>query len=195
MKALLPLAAVLACAAGPAPADPNWPCVQRLVPSVTMGTYWAGPPAASDWRSDPRVVALVAQVAPRSVSREAGAKQLEAFAATVPAPERPIMLAKVFAGLVDETNTQRTQVIDRLRDIAIRQRNLTGVVGKATSELRALPSDAPAAEREEVTNRRGFLIRDYEAVEQTIRYACEAPVQLEARLGAFARTLQGAIGG
>jgi hypothetical protein len=38
-----------------------------------------------------------------------------------------------------------------------------------------------------------FVIRQYEEVERTIRYACEVPVQLEARLGLFAQALQGAL--
>ena len=38
--------------------------------------------------------------------------------------------------------------------------------------------------------RRTFLIREYEEIERTIRYACEVPGALEARLGSFAQALQ-----
>ncbi len=189
------LTLLLLAAAGPPSKDADWPCVQRLVPTVTAGTFWAGPQPTGDWRGNPQVAALVAEVAPRSVPREAGVSRLEAFAADLPPPDRRELLPLVFAGLVDETNAERTQIIERLHAIARRQRGLTDVVGRVTAELRGLPADAPEAKREEVADRRAFLIRDYESVERTIRYACETPVQLDARLGAFARALQGASGG
>ena len=189
----LPALALLLAAAGPPPKDPDWPCVQRLVPTLTAGTYWAGHGTVPDWRSDPAVAELVDRVAPRSRPVEAGVAEIKAFAASTPAPERAARLERVFTGLVDETNLQREQVIDRLHGVARRQRDLTGTVAQATAQLRALPPDAPAADRDEVTTRRQFLIRDYEEVERTIRYACEVPVQLEARLGSFAQAVQASL--
>ena len=49
---------------------------------------------------------------------------------------------------------------------------------------------ATVAQREEVVSRRAFLIREYEEIDRTIRYACEVPVQMEAKLGVLAQTLQ-----
>ncbi len=186
--------ALMVGAAGPPPADPDWPCRQRLVPTLAASSLWTGPAAASDWRADARVSALVGRVAPRAVTQEAGVAQLKAFVETLPAGERAAVLPMAFAGLLDETNAQRSQVIERLRDVTRRQRDLTATETRVTAELLALPNDAPAAEREEVTTRRAFLIRNYEEVGRTIRYACEVPVQLEARAGAYAQTLQAALG-
>ncbi len=185
----LGLLALALGAAGP-PVDPDGPCVQRLVPKLTAATIWGGHDAAGDWRADPLVAAAVAAAAPRGVSAQEGAGQLPRFVATLPGAERPAQSALLFAGLVDETNQQRAQVIDRLRATARRQRALTELTSKITAELRALPADAPAAQREEVVGRRAFLIREYEDIERTIRYACEVPVQMEAKLGTLAQTLQ-----
>lgn len=185
----LGLLALALGAAGP-PADPDWPCVQRLVPNLTAGTLWGGHDAAGDWRADPQVAAVVAVVAPRGVSAQNGAARLGQFVTTVPPTDRAARLAMVFTGLVDETNQQRAQVIDRLRAIARRQRALTERTSRATAELRALPADAPQEQREEVVSRRAFLIREYEDIERTIRYACEVPVQMEAKLGTLAQALQ-----
>ena len=187
-------AAVVLGAAG-LPADPDWPCVQRLVPELAAGAYWGGPVASGDWHADPRVAAVVASVAPRGVAAQAGADQLSAFADTLPAPERPAVLAEVFAGLVEDINTQRTEIIDRLHSIAHRQRLLAETTSRITGELRALPADAPAAQREEIVSRRALLIREFQEIERTIRYACEAPVQMEAKLGTLAQALQGKLGG
>lgn len=187
---LLGLAAFTLAAAGLPPTDPDWPCVQRLVPTLTAGTLWGGHDAGADWRTDPRVAAVVTAAAPRAVSAKEAATRLEQFVATVPAAERPAVLAQVFAGLVDQTNLERAEIIERLRGIARRQRTLTEMTSRVTAELRALPPDAPAAQREEVVSRRAFLIREYEDIERTIRYACDAPVQMEAKLGTLAQVLQ-----
>ncbi len=190
----LGLAALALGAAGP-PADPDWPCAQRLVPKLTAAALWGGHDAAGDWRTDPQVAAVVAAVAPRGVSAQDGARQVERYMATLPGADRPARSALLFAGLVDETNGQRAEVIDRLRATARRQRALTELVSKITVELRTLPPDAPAAQREEVVGRQAFLIREYEEIERTVRYACEVPVQMEAKLGTLAQALQRGLAG
>src|SRR4051812_12032042 len=48
------LACLLATVAA-APADPDWPCVQRLVPTLTAATLWAGPAPKGDWHADKEV--------------------------------------------------------------------------------------------------------------------------------------------
>lgn len=177
-------------AVGPPPADPDWPCVQRLVPVVTAGSLWAGHTAAGDWRADPAIADVVAAVAPRNRPAEAGLSRLEAYIPTVPLADRPAKLAQVFAGLVDQTNIQRTQAIERLRAVARRQRVMTEGTSRVTAELRALPPDTAAATREELVSRRTLMIREYEEVERIVRYSCEIPVQLESRLGQFLQVLQ-----
>ncbi|MGI4939920.1 MAG: hypothetical protein ACRYHQ_05045 [Janthinobacterium lividum] len=187
---LVGVAALALGAAGPPPADPDWPCVQRLVPTLTAGTLWSGHEATGDWRANPQVAAVVADAAPRTQPTTAALARLDAYAATVPAADRPATLSLLFNGLVDETNRQREDVIERLRGIGRRQRTLTEITGRVSDELRALPPDAPATVREEVVQRRTFLIREYEEIGRTIRYACEVPSALEARLGSFAQALQ-----
>ena len=186
------IAALLLGAAGP-PADPDWPCVQRLVPTLTPGTLWGGHDPAGDWRQDPGVVAIVRATSPRGVSAEAAAAKLSAYASTLPIPERSEKLAELFAGMVDETNAQRSVIIDRLRTITRRQRLLADTSSRVSAELAALPADTPAAQRTEVAQRRVLINREYEEVERTIRYACEAPVAMEAKLGTLARSLQSSL--
>lgn len=189
-RVLVGVAALALGAAGPPAADPDWPCVQRLVPTLTAGTLWPGHETAGDWRADPQVAAAVSDAAPRIKPVPQAVARLDAYAAAVPAADRPAALSLLFTGLVDETNRQRADVIERLRGIGRRQRALTEITGRVSDELRALPPDAPAAAREEIVQRRGFLIREYEEIGRTIRYACEVPSALEARLGSFAQALQ-----
>jgi hypothetical protein len=170
-----------------APADPDWPCVQRLVPTLTAATLWAGPAPKGDWHADKEVAALVEQVADRRRPVEDGVAKLEQFVAAKPGAEAR---AEVFAGLIDRSNAERSEAIARLRSIARRLRALAGATGRVTTELNALPPDAPAVQRDEVVNRRALMIREYEELGRTVRYACEIPVEFEARLGRFAQVLQ-----
>ena len=53
--------AVIICAGAAwaaASEDPDWPCVQRLMPELSPATVWGGPPvddAAPAWRETPAV--------------------------------------------------------------------------------------------------------------------------------------------
>lgn len=190
MAAALP---IVAAAAEPG-AQPDWPCVQRLVPELTAGTLWSGPPptAGADWRADPRIANLVAAVANRNLPVEDGEAKLTAFADNLPADQRRAALPELFAGLVDAINGERHDVIVRLEELGRRQKSMAALVDKVTDELRAVPADATgadAAKREEIEQRRNFLIRGYQQAQRTIQYACQVPADLEARLGRYARTL------
>jgi len=167
--------------------------VQRLVPTLTASTLWGGHDAAGDWHADPRLAKLVPDLARRTLPADAAAKTLDQFTATVPETERPTLLPRLFQGLVDETNAQRADVIDRLHGITRHQRTLTDTVSRVTAELRALPKDAPVMDRDSVVSRRALMIREYEEIERTIRYACDAPVQMEAKLGVLAQHLDQAL--
>lgn len=190
---VLAVSPVAAQRGGPPATDPDWPCVQRLVPSLSGAAYWPGYETPARWDSDPRVAALVAEIAARGVSAERGAARIAAFAQALSPPERAAVSSAAMAGLVEQTNLQRGQQIERLRALTRRQRGLGDVIARVTAEQRALPPDADPARREEVAQRLAFVIREFEEVEQTLRYACEAPVALEARLGAYARALQKAL--
>jgi hypothetical protein len=184
-----------AATAAPPATDPDWPCFQRLVPQLAIGTYWTGPPVpeGADWRQNKAVAQVVAQAAPRSVSIADGVTALNAFAAGLPPDARATPLAETFAGLVDETNHQRDEVVERIKELVRRQRGVAAVVAQITESLSAIPPDATgdqAAQRDDIMQRRALVIRGFEDVQRTIRYACDVPVQLEARLGAYARALQ-----
>jgi hypothetical protein len=183
-------------AAGPG-ADPDWPCQQVLVPVLSAGMLWSGPSLqqAGDWRADPEVAALVRRVAPRDVTVEEGNAAIAGFVATLGA-DKARRVTLVFAGLLDETNRERGEVIERLKDLAQRQRSLAGLIDRLTTELGAAPADPQgeaAADRAELQQRFDFTSRSYAELQHTMSYACEVPRTLDARLGAYARALAAAL--
>ena len=186
------LAAALALsAAGPSP-DADWPCVQRFVPRLAAVALWPGPPPEGEWRAAEGVAALVGRIAPRAVPEEKGTAAIEAFAAPLDPASRRRLLPLAFAGVLEETNKQRDALIEQIRRFARRQRDLAEGVRRLEGELRATPADAGAA-RTELEQRHAFAAKSFTDAERTMRYACEAPVRLEGRLGAYARALAAAL--
>ena len=191
---LILAAAVNARSAPPRAEDPDWPCQQRLVQKLTAAAYWSGPAleGLGDWRADPAVADLVRRLAPRRVSTQEGLSEIAAFVRRV-SNDRPRRLALVFRGLLEETDRERAGLIEELKEIGRRQRGLADLVARLATELTAIPPDArgeTAAKRIDLQQRHDFTARNFEEIHRTIRYACETPVELDARLGAWARALQ-----
>jgi len=185
-------------AAAPRSEDPDWPCQQRLVPKLAPAAYWNGPlDGPGDWQADPEIAELVRHLAPRRITVDEGLAAIGAFTNTV-SNDRAHRLALVFRGLLEETDRERADLIQRLKQMGRRQHELAELAGRLAGELDAIPSDATgeaAAKRTDLQQRHDFSARNFEEIQRTIRYACETPVELDARLGAWARALQAAAAG
>lgn len=177
----------LLAAAGP-PVDPDWPCQQRLVPHLTAGALWPGPAPQKNWQDDPAVAALAQRAADRRTPIDEAVAALKAFADQHAAPE---LRAELFTGLVARSNDARDIAIARIKDVSRQLQKIADKVGDVTKELNALPADAPADRRREIVDRRALMIREYDSINRTVRYACEIPVDFEQRLGRFATVLRG----
>jgi hypothetical protein len=184
------------CSAAPTPRpgqDPDWPCQQRLMPTLGGGALWSAPPLDSvgDWHGERAVAELVVRITPRSVTEEAGVAAINAFADQLSTiADRRRLMTLVFAGLLDETNRERTEIIVRLKELGRRQHELADIASRAGEALRGIPADATgddAARRTDLEQRFVFVTQAFENTQRTMRYACEAPVRLEARLGRYAQ--------
>jgi len=165
------------------------PCQQHFSDSLAPATYWedaAQLDKLPDWHKDKKIAALVGKLAPRDMNQDDAVRELTAFRK---APHDKKALPMLFTGLVEETDRQRAEVITKIRGMAERQANLSGTLQKVNDELSATP-ESQGAKHDEILQRRGFLQRDYDSLDKTLRYACQIPVDLEARLGVFAKTLQ-----
>jgi hypothetical protein len=206
MPPLLVLLMALAVAPGTraaTAADPDWPCVQRLVPALTAAGVWSGPAVPRDnlWQQVPEVAALVTRITPSAVGDAAGVRMIDDFAAPLGAEARRQLLPLVLSGTLSETNQVRRQLIERIGAFARRQRGLAETVQRLTEQLDATGPEAASGEATDEANARQaelqqrvfFATKTFQDAERTLRYMCEVPVRLEARFGAYARALEAAL--
>ena len=191
-------AAALVASAGSAQAaaghDPDWPCIQRKVPELSLGQIWNGPelPAsAKDWSKDRRVADLVEEVAARRVPLAEAQAQIKDFATTLPADDEDRRLSMLVQGLFDHMDHERSEVISGIGRYARNQLALAARLRKEASEVDAMRGK-PDANPNEIAVRTDRLIwetRIFEERVQSLTYVCEVPTLIEQRLYALAKTV------
>jgi len=110
-------------------------------------------------------------------------------------------LPLAFSGPLEETSQARSQVIGRIGACARRQRGraeaVQGLAGQRDAtglEAGARGTAKEAADNKaELQQRVFFATKTFQDADRTVRYMCEVPVRLEARLGAYARALQAGL--
>src|SRR5262245_54066683 len=81
------------------PANPDWPCIQRKVATLTSAQMWDGP-AVDDltgWRNNEEMTKLIAVLVSRRVPIEQAAAAIAQFATAQPQGKRDEALKLLFA--------------------------------------------------------------------------------------------------
>ena len=187
------VAALLVTASLPAAAatgeDPDWPCVQRLVPEIAPGMIWAGPPLDSvKVQANPVIDQLAGELAARRVPLEQAEAQVEDFVQTLPAEQKDEQLTRLFARTLEIINGDRSSIIQGIRKYARGQRALAETITEKNERLSELPRDQ-VVERDTLIAERDWDIRIYDDRERSLTYLCEQPVLLEQRAFTLARTI------
>ncbi len=171
--------------------DPDWPCIQRKVPSLSVGQMWPGPPAEGDWSDDPEIARLAGVMAARRTSLEDVKALAQQYGAEVDPAERPNRMAQLFAAVLERIDSERHDVMGGIGRYAHRQVGLADMVKQeeaALGTLRAAP-DADPDKVEEAQDKLNWDIRLYRERSQSLTYVCETPTLLEQRAFAIARIL------
>jgi hypothetical protein len=171
--------------------DPDWPCVQRLVPEIAPGMIWAGPPLDGvDGEPRPAIDALASELAARRVPLEDAEAQVERFAGTLEDGAKDEQLTHLFARTLEDINRDRSSIIQGIRKFARGQRALAERINARNDQLSALRPDQVAL-RDALLAEQGWDLRVYEDRRSSLGYLCEQPVLLEQRAFALARTIAG----
>jgi hypothetical protein len=180
--------------------DPDWPCIQRKVPALSLAQIWNGPelPAsANGWSQDKDITALVEEVAARRMPVADAEKEIRDFATGLPADQAKERMAMLVQGLFDHMNAERSQVISGIGRYARKQIDLAARLRKEATEVDALRNqpDANAAEVAARTDRLTWETRIFEERVQSLTYVCEVPTLIEQRLYALAKTVSDVMAG
>src|SRR5258706_10300534 len=192
--ALLVVAASTGFCLAADPRYPDWPCAQAKVPEVSLAAVWAGPPldeAATKWKDDAKVAALVPRLAARRTPLDE-AEKLITESLTGPASEKAETGKLLFAGLFDTMNAQRSSVMSGLERVTRKQREAADKIRSDTSALHALQDASPPdqAKIEELGNQLVWETRIFEDRRRVINFVCEVPTAIDQRLFALGRVIQ-----
>lgn len=196
-------ASAIALIGGPALAqprsDPDWPCIQRKVTSLGAGALWTGPEieAAGAWGEDRDAARFARVLASRKTELKDVDGLIDEFLASVDPAERARKLTRVFAGVFEIVNGERTTVVNGIVRYAQGQRRLAERIraeADKISETREGPAEdmqrPQTKEAAELENQFNWDRRIFDERSQSVTYVCEVPTLLEQRLGEIAKKLQ-----
>jgi hypothetical protein len=198
---LLTTLCVLFAVAGPVdqsfaadPRYPDWPCAQAKVPEISLAAVWNGPAldeAASRWKDNAKVSALVPRLAARRTPLDEAEKMIAEFLSHSVAQKNE-MGKLLFASLFDTLNAQRSSVMRGLERVTRKQREAADKIRTDTMALQAL-QDAPTphqAKIDELGNQLVWETRIFEDRQRVVKFVCEVPTAIDQRLFALGRLIQ-----
>jgi hypothetical protein len=195
---LVPVVVAAASLAWPALAaqgdDPDWPCIQRKVPQLSLGQVWNGaelPPAAADWSKDATTSALVVELSARRVPLPEAQQKIRSYVQGLPEGEREQRVTMLVRGLFDHLNQERSEVISGIGRYARGQRDMAARLRQEASAVDALRAK-PNADLNELALRNDRLVlqtRIFQERAQSLSFVCEVPTLIEQRLYALAKTI------
>ena len=174
--------------------DPDWPCQQIKVPTLSLASVWAGPPVdptQSKWQENTEVASLVRKIAQRRMPIDQARENVNDFARQSGARKQSQMLAAM-AGLFDVLNQERDSVIAGLDRFGARQKTLAEGIRSENEKLQAMQADPHADPQavQKLTNQTTLDVQMFEDRRQALRYACDVPGKIEQRLFALAQAIQ-----
>jgi len=189
-------AAVLALAmAGPAfgaaGTDPDWPCIQRQQPNLSLGQVWSGPEPdeAAESLSRERAIANLAE---RIEQRRMPMNEAEAEIAAFAAEAEPAQLVALMLATFRRIEQDRSALMGGISRYGRSQVALAARIEERRARMEEMEAaespDFDAIDAEEAAldwDKRIFTER-----QQQLTYVCETPVILEQRIFALGRAIQ-----
>lgn len=181
----------------------DWPCVQVKVPTLSYGQMWGGPPleeAFKTWRDDKDVDRVVDLVVARRTKIEDAKAEIAKFAKAVKAEggdRADAKLMELFAGVFEEINDSRSQIVSGIERYSRKQRELSERIKVASLKIAEEQKGMAGQNTPEAQKEREALdwdTRIYDERSQSLTFVCETPVILEQRAFELGREIQSYLG-
>ncbi|WP_245866428.1 hypothetical protein [Oceaniglobus roseus] len=179
--------------------DPEWPCLQRRVDSLSLGVMWPRPVPERDL--DPALAAaagdLVGRLELRRIPVEETPQLIADFVAAHPDLTGDDM-SLVFADLFTRMNRDRSKLIKGITRYSLSQAKLAERIDETRVAMDAAmakvgKTDADFDAIDKMEEQIAWDERIYQDRKQSLTYVCETPVLIEKRLFAIAREMDAAI--
>lgn len=171
--------------------DPEWPCIQALIPEVALAVLWPNPMEESDrgkWKDDPEIAQLSERLGDIEMFTETEEKLIDDFASAQQEDQLIEKLSSLADGVVTVSNRLRTRYIDGIKRYTRQQISIASQVEDSLNKLAAM-GDAQSPERTELEASLQWHERVYDQRERAIVSLCERPVELEEKLSSVMRHL------
>ncbi|WP_410218274.1 hypothetical protein [Paracoccus sp. (in: a-proteobacteria)] len=189
-----PMLLMAVMATGPAFAatgtDPDWPCIQRKQPHLSLGQVWTGPvpdDATAELARDPRIIQLAERLEQRRLPLDQAEADIAEFAVEAGNAELVALMQAIF----DKIERDRSALIAGISRYGRAQVDMAQRIDARRTRMAELEAaDAPdfdAIDAEETAldwDQRIFTER-----QQSLTYVCETPVILEQRVFALGRAI------
>ena len=176
------------------PRYPDWPCAQAKVPEVSLAAVWAGPSlddVAGKWKDNAEISALVARLSARRTPIEDAEAQIAKFLSTA-GTNKSEAGKKLFAGVFETLNAQRSSVMSGLERTTRKQREAAGKIRADTAALHDLQGAATPdqVKIDALANQVGWQTHIFEDRSKVIRFVCDVPNAIDQRIFALGRAIQ-----
>ncbi len=181
--------------AGARQLDPEWPCVQVLVPEIVAAVVWPQPidkSTSGSWQLDDSLVAMVEKLNDLDEFAETERQLIADFVTSVPLETRTATLNRLADGIVSLANRRRTQYIVGIKRYTRQQISIAAQVESTLNQLASMDEKAGAGDltaRLEIEETLHWHQRVFDRREHAIQFLCERPVELEERLATVLREL------
>ncbi|MDS9466846.1 hypothetical protein RGQ15_04510 [Paracoccus sp. MBLB3053] len=190
----LALFGVTSAAQAESSTDPDWPCIQRKQPHLSLGQMWSGP-EPNDTIRELAVSKPISDLADRLEQRrlplEAAEAEIAEFARTADNDQLTALLVAIF----NRVEPHRTAVIAGISRYGHKQVDLAQRIEDHRAKMAQMEKvetpdfDAIDAEEKQLD----WDMRIFQDRQQALTYVCETPVILEQRVFALARAIQAGL--
>lgn len=174
--------------------DPDWPCIQRKQPHLSMGQVWTGPIPDDETLAlarDPDIARLAERLEQRRLPIEEAETEIAEFGAEAPDTHLVALMQAIF----DRIDSDRSALIAGIARYGRSQVDLSERIEERRARMAEMEAaddpDFDAIDAEEKAldwDQRIFTER-----QQSLTYVCETPVILEQRIFTLGRAIAGQL--
>ena len=170
--------------------DPDWPCIQRKQPHLSLGQVWTGPPpdaAATEMGRDPAIADLADRLEQRRLPLAEAEAEIAEFARTASDGQLVALMQAIFeridrdrGALIAGIGRYGQAQVDLARRIEDRRARMAQLEAAPDPDFDAIDAEEAALDWDQ---------RIFTERQQSLTYVCETPVILEQRVFALGRAI------